>query len=368
MKPFALPPYPYDRLNNLRAVAVERFEAAVDMSIGAPFDAPPTAVIEALSSSGLERGYPASIGTLDFRNAAKDWLAREFGAEVSVEQIGATVGLKELVVGAPHWLRHRNPDKDTVLYPAISYPSYAMGAQLAHGRAVAVPLDHNGQMVLDDVDADDIARASMLWVNSPGNPTGDLQDLEVAAGWGRSHKIPVISDECYIEFTWSGEPDTIVKYGTEGVLAVHSLSKRSNLAGIRAGFYAGDDELVHWFGEMRKHTGMMMPGPSQHAATVALRDQQHVHVQRKVYEQRLRSMIDVLNLVGVQAPMPAGGFYLWAPAPEGAWPLAERLAKTLGLIVSPGEFYGDAGSGHVRVAVVQSDEAIETLRERAKAS
>ncbi len=365
MKPFELPPYPYDRLNDLRAIADERHAYAVDMSIGAPFDPPPPSVVEALSASGLERGYPASNGIAPFREAARDWMASQFDAHVdATTQIGATVGLKEFVAGIPHWLRLRDPDKDTVLYPAISYPSYAMGAELAHGRAVPVPLDEHWNMVLDAIDPADVARASMLWVNSPGNPTGAISNLADTAEWGRSHGVPVISDECYIEFTWDGPADTIVKYGTEGVLAVHSLSKRSNLAGVRAGFYAGDDELVRWCQEMRKHTGMMMAGPSQHAAAVALRDQHHVEVQREIYRERLALMITFLAEVGVTAPMPGGGFYLWAPAPEGAWNLATRLATDVGLIVSPGEFYGADGSEYIRIAVVQSNEAIADLSNR----
>lgn len=364
MKPFGLPPYPYDRLNDLRAAAADKFGAAVDMSIGAPFDPPPEAAVEALATSGLERGYPPSIGTTDFREAARDWMSSQFGADIDADHIGACVGLKEFVVGAPHWLRHRNPEKDTVLYPSVSYPSYAMGAELAHGRAVPVPLDDDWKMDLDAVSSDDIARASLLWVNSPGNPTGALQDLGEIADWGRSHGIPVISDECYIEFTWDGPADTIVNYGTTGVLAVHSLSKRSNFAGVRAGFYAGDPELVHWFREIRKHLGLLVPGPSQWATAVALSDQQHVVAQRAIYEKRLHAMIDVLGKAGVTAPMPGGGFYLWAPAPEGAWNLATRLANEAGLIVSPGEFYGEDGSEFIRVAVVQPDDSIAELSRR----
>ena len=364
MKPFGLPPYPYDRLNDLRAIAVSKFGAAVDMSIGAPFDAPPQAAIEALATSGLERGYPPSIGSIDFRESARDWMSSQFGAEVDIDNIGATVGLKEFVVGAPHWLRHRDPSKDTVLYPSISYPSYAMGAELDHGRAVPVALDDEWKMDLDSISEDDIARASLLWVNSPGNPTGAIQDLGAIAEWGRAHRIPVISDECYIEFTWDGPADTIVNHGLEGVLAIHSMSKRSNFAGVRAGFYAGDSELVHWFREIRKHLGLLVPGPSQWATAVALRDQDHVDAQRAVYKKRLRDMIDFLAKFGITAPMPGGGFYLWAPAAEGAWELATRLANEVGLIVSPGEFYGEDGSDFIRVAVVQSDDAIAELSNR----
>ncbi len=365
MEPFDLPPYPYDRLNGLRALARDRFGEAIDMSIGAPFDAPPSAVVAALSTSGAERGYPPSIGSEAFRRAAGDWVTTQFGVDLGPESIGATMGLKEFVSGLPHWLRLRDPTRDTVLYPATSYPSYAMGASLAHGRAVAVPVDEHWRLKLDEIDPADAARASVLWVASPGNPTGALEDLGAIAAWGRAHGVPVASDECYIEFTWNGAPRTILEHGLDGVLAVHSLSKRSNLAGVRVGFYAGDPDLVYWLREIRKHGGAMVPGPNQHAAVAAFGDQAHVVEQRATYEGRLHAMIEALAHAGVSAEMPEGGFYLWAKAPDGdAWGLAARLAEEAGLIVSPGEFYGDVSDDYIRVAVVQSDEAIERVNER----
>jgi aspartate/methionine/tyrosine aminotransferase len=365
MQPFGIPPYPYDRLNDARALAVERHGSAIDMSIGTPYDAPPAAVVEALSASGSERGYPASIGSPTFRTAAASWLDSQFGVSIDPMHLGATIGLKEFVAGVPHWFRLRDPDRDTVLYPAVSYPSYAMGAELAHGRAVAVPVDENWRLRLDAIDPADIARASLLWINSPGNPAGALEDLPAAAAWGRQHGVPVLSDECYIEFTWNGPGKTILQSGSEGVLAVHSLSKRSNLAGVRAGFYAGDPELVHWLQEIRKHAGSMPPGPTQAAAAVALSDQTHVEEQRATYHRRLLAMQEFLAVLDLDAPMPEGGFYLWVQAPGGdAWALTNQLAEQVGLIVSPGEFYGVAGQGHVRVAVVQDDAAIAELHRR----
>lgn len=366
MKKFGLPPYPYDRLNEARTAAAHRHGEVIDMSIGAPHDAPPAAVVEALATSNTERGYPPSIGSLEFRRAVSRWFDTQCGVEIDPQHVGATVGLKEFVAGVPHWLRHRDPDRDTVLYPAVSYPSYAMGAELAHGRAVPVAMDEQWRMGLDSIDPADIARASMLWVNSPGNPAGAVEDLNAAAEWGRAHGVPVISDECYIEFTWNGPGRTILESGLEGVLAVHSLSKRSNLAGVRAGFYAGDPELVHWLQEMRKHTGAMPPGPTQAAAVVALDDQDHVVEQKAAYHRRLLAMREVLASMGLEAPMPEGGFYLWVPAPEGdAWALTARLAEEVGLIVSPGDFYGEQGADHVRIAVVQNDAAIAELAARA---
>ncbi len=366
---FSLPPYPYDRLNDARSRAAERHGSVIDMSVGTPTDPPPAIVLEALASSGSERGYPPSIGTVAFRDAVASWLDRQLGCDVDVSSIGATIGLKEFVAGAPHWLRLRSPDRDTVLYPEVSYPSYAMGAELAGGRAVAVPVDGDWRLRLDAIDPADADRALCLWVNSPGNPAGALDDLEAAAAWGREHNVPVLSDECYIEFTWSGPGRSILQSGSDGVLAVHSLSKRSNLAGVRAGFYAGDPELVEWLQEIRKHAGFMTPGPSQAAAVAALSDQDHVEEQRDRYWTRLVDMAGLLAELGLDAPLPQGGFYLWVPAPDGdSWRLVNRLADDLGLITAPGEFYGAAGSDHVRLALVRSADDIGEVRRRMAAT
>jgi succinyldiaminopimelate transaminase len=355
---FQPPPYPYDRLDDLRAVAASWEGGAVDLSIGTPYDPPPAAVVDALGSSGTERGYPASVGTPAFRQAAAGWLERRFGAVIDAEDVAACVGTKELVAGLPHWLRLRAPDRDTVLYPQISYPSYAMGATLAGCRAVPYA-------TLDAIAPDDVARALCLWVNSPANPTGAVVDLAAAARWGRGHRVPVLSDECYIEFTWDGPGRTIVSEGTDGVLAVHSLSKRSNLAGARVGFYAGDPDLVHYLSEVRKHAGLMVPGPVQAAAVVAFADDGHVDEQRERYRRRLALLRTVLAALDVDCPSPAGAFYLWAAAPDGdAWALARRLATEAGAVVSPGEFYGPAGADHVRIALVQPDERIELVAHR----
>ncbi len=275
---FVPPPYPYERLDQLLAIAAQFDGGAVDLSIGTPMDPPPESVVTAFSSSGAERGYPASIGSVELRGAAARWIERRFDVAVPTSAIGACVGSKEFVGTLPQWLRLRSPERDTVLYPATSYPTYEMGAILAGCRPVAVPMD--GGIDLDAIAPADADRALALWVNSPGNPTGALDDLAAAAEWGRRHGVPVFSDECYAEFTWDGPARSILQHGLDGVVAVHSMSKRSNLAGARVGFYAGDAELVRYLQEVRKHVGMMVPGPAQWAAVVALDDDEHVAVQR----------------------------------------------------------------------------------------
>jgi len=239
-----------------------------------------------------------------------------------------------------------------------------MGALLGGCRAVAVPVE-SGRVALDAISPGDAGRALCLWVNSPGNPAGGLDDLAAAAAWGRAHRVPVLSDKCYAEFTWEGPAETILSSGLDGVIAVHSLSKRSNLAGVRSGFYAGDPELMSFLLEVRKHAGLMTPGPVLAAATVALADQAHVEAQRRRYWERLVRLREVLALAGVEAPLPAGGFYLWVEAPDGDdWGLVERLAAQGGMLTSPGEFYGEAGRGHVRIAAVAPLERLDLVASR----
>jgi succinyldiaminopimelate transaminase len=363
-EPFVPPPYPYERIDRFKPYG-DAFEGGlIDLSIGTPFDPPPAAVIEALGSSGTERGYPPSIGTPDLRAAVHRWMGRRFDLDVPVGQIAAAIGTKEFVGTLPQWMKLRSPDRDTVLYPEISYPTYEMGATLAGCRAVPVPMTPTGGVQLDAVDPADAARALLLWVNSPGNPSGILDDLEAAAAWGREHDVPVFSDECYVEFTWDGRGRTILEHGFDGVVAVHSLSKRSNLAGTRVGFYAGDAELVEYLREVRKHVGMMVPGPAQAAGVVALDDDEHVELQRDRYRRRLELTADVLSRwSGIDIAMPGGGFYLWFRVGD-AWEFTERLARDAGTLVSPGEFYGEAGRDYVRVAVVQPDDRISEIARR----
>ena len=359
MAGFTPPPYPYDRLAPLSEAGSQLPGGLVDLSIGTPYDPPPGLVAAALADADAARSYPPSVGTPAYRTAAAGGVQRRFGAELGIDQVAACMGTKELVAGVPQWLRLRTPERDTVLYPEISYPTYAMGATLAGCRAVPVPVDEAWRIRLDAIDPADAERALCLWVNTPGNPAGGLDDLGAAAAWGRERSVPVFSDECYAEFTWDGPSRSILSHGTDGVVAVHSLSKRSNFAGARVGFYAGDRELVRFLSEVRKHAGFMVPGPMQLAGAAAWSDDEHVAVQRDRYRERLDALAVGLRAFGLDVALPGGAFYLWVPAPDGdAWGLADELARRGGLLVSPGEFYGPAGAGHVRVAAVQPLERI----------
>ncbi|MGH9021938.1 MAG: aminotransferase class I/II-fold pyridoxal phosphate-dependent enzyme [Acidimicrobiia bacterium] len=373
---FTPPPYPYARLNDLRRLADTVPGGLVDLSVGTPCDPVPEVAARALAEAGPRAaGYPPAAGTPAFLAAACGWMRRTFGVEVEPSAVLPCIGTKELVSSLPHLLRLRTPSKDTVLYPAVSYPTYAMGAQLAGCRAVPVPLDADWHIDLSGVSPSDAERALVLWMNEPANPTGAAaspERFEETVAWGQTHAVLVASDECYAEFTYdtlgrSAAPHTALAASREGVLALHSLSKRSNLAGLRAGFAAGDPELVAYLRSVRTHAGMMLPGPVQAAAAAALDDDAHVIVQREIYARR-RALVGDWAAASDRVVSDGGpaSFYLWlrdSRAEPSGWRLASEMAEA-GTVVSPGELYGERGSGHVRVALVAPIERLSVAVER----
>ncbi len=379
---FQVPPYPYDQLDKAKELARSHPGGMVDLSIGTPADPVPQVVLDALAQGTGVAGYPPSAGTVAFKEAASGWLQRRFRLDYRPE-LAACVGSKEFVASTPAWMHLARPDRDVVLYPEVSYPTYEMGALLARCRPVAVPCRADGTMDLAAIDPEDARSALLLWCNSPSNPTGALDDLARLAEWGRQHSVLVASDECYADYTWEGEPRSILESGSEGVLALHSLSKRSNMAGLRVGFYAGDHDTVRHLSEVRKHAGLMVPAPAQAAAAAALGDEDHVLVQRSRYRERLEMLSQALEALGFEAPLPEGTFYLWVRWPAGAlprvgrghdadssqrlsgWQVAEWFAATAGALVSPGELYGDS-DGHVRIAVVRPTEQVAEVVQRLK--
>ncbi len=366
---FVPPPYPHDRLDAFRRLADAVPGGIVDCSIGNPVDPVPELVLAALAVAAPDgTGYPATIGSPALRDAAAGWIGRRFGVEVSPDAVLACIGTKEVVASLPRMLHLRDPSRDTVLYPAISYPTYAMGAELAGLRSVPVPLDADWHLDLSRVSAADAARALILWTNEPGNPTAAVSGPAAVAAtgaWARERGIIVAADECYAEFS-GGDPTTALAAGLEGVLVAHSLSKRSNMAGFRAGFVAGDPDLVRYLGEVRKHAGLMMPAPIQAAAAAALGDDVHVAEQRARYETRRDLMIAGLADLGLVHDGGPAPFYLWLRSEDqvdDGWELAARLAEA-GTLVAPGGLYGAAGADHVRLALTQPTDRLELVLER----
>jgi succinyldiaminopimelate transaminase len=344
----------------------------VDLSVGTPVDPTPEVIRAALVSAADAPGYPQTYGTPDLREAVAAWfLARRGVADVDPAGVLPTVGSKELVAWLPTLLG-LGPG-DVVAFPRVAYPTYDVGARLAG----ATPFAADATTAFGPV-----TRASapkLLWLNSPGNPTGTVLGVEHLAKvvrWARQHGVIVASDECYAELDWRTPeergrvPTTpsildprVTEGSHEGLLCVYSLSKQSNLAGYRAAFVAGDPALVRRVLEVRKHAGMMMPWPIQRAMLAGLADTDHVEEQRARYAERRAVLWPAVEAFGLRIDASQAGLYLWASADEDSWTTIGRLAD-LGVLAAPGAFYGPAGGEHVRIALTATDERIAVAARR----
>ncbi|MER5624154.1 succinyldiaminopimelate transaminase [Streptosporangium sp. NPDC002544] len=354
-----LPDFPWDRLTPLKELAASHPDGIVDLSVGTPVDPVPAIVRQALADASDSPGYPLTHGSERLRSAAAGWLRRRHGVILDQANVLPLIGSKELVAWLPTLLGVGAGQR--VIFPELAYPTYDVGARLAG----AEPYAADGLLALGP------ERVPLVWVNSPSNPTGKVlpaEHLRKVVSWAREHGAVVASDECYIELGWEEQPVSILHPDVcggshEGLLAVHSLSKRSNLAGYRAGFVAGDPALIKRLLEIRKHAGMMMPAPVQAAMAVALDDDEHAEEQRARYAARRAALRPALEAAGWKIEHSTAGLYLWASNGTGCWEQARALADR-GILVAPGDFYGTAGEGHVRVAVTAGDERISAAVRR----
>jgi len=371
-----LPDFPWDSLAQVKerasSVATADGLGLVDLSVGTPVDPTPQVVQEALRSAADAPGYPQTWGTPALREAVATWFATRRGVpDVDPDGVLPTVGSKELVAWLPTLLG-LGPG-DIVGFPAAAYPTYDVGARLAG----ATPQVVNGLAALGPLLPSNTPK--LLWLNTPGNPTGQVLGVEHLAkvvAWARQHGVVVASDECYAELDWrtdrgrSTAPTTpsildpqVTGGSHEGLLCVYSLSKQSNLAGYRAAFVAGDPTLVKQLLEVRKHAGMIVPWPIQVALTAALGDATHVEAQKAVYAARRETLLAGVRAFGLEVDHSDAGLYLWATAGEDAWVTLERLAAH-GILAAPGTFYGAAGRQHVRIALTAADERIAAAAQR----
>ncbi|MFI6285271.1 succinyldiaminopimelate transaminase [Streptomyces sp. NPDC051018] len=355
-----LPVFPWDRLEPYKATASAHADGIVDLSVGTPVDPVPELIQRALVEAADSPGYPTVWGTAALRNALTDWVERRLGAVgAGHRNVLPVVGSKELVAWLPTQLGLGPGDR--VAFPQLAYPTYEVGARLCGASAVAyadpTELDPDG--------------LKLLWLNSPSNPTGRVlakDELIRVVAWAREHGVLVFSDECYLELGWEAEPVSVlhpdVCGGTyEGVVSVHSLSKRSNLAGYRAAFIAGDDAVLAELLQIRKHGGMMTPAPVQAATIAALGDDSHVTEQRVRYAARRTALRTALEGHGFRIEHSEAGLYLWATRDEPCWDTVAHLAR-LGILVAPGDFYGTAGERFVRVAITATDDRVESATKR----
>ncbi|WP_382465285.1 succinyldiaminopimelate transaminase [Streptomyces noursei] len=349
-----LPAFPWDRLEPYKATAAAHADGIVDLSVGTPVDPVPALVRQALTDAADSPGYPAVWGTAALRDALTGWAAERLGApDLAHTNVLPVVGSKELVAWLPTQLGLGAGD--TVAYPRLAYPTYEVGARLAGAEPV----------VYDEPTELDPTGLKLLWLNSPSNPTGrvlTVDELRRTVAWAREHGVLVVSDECYLELGWEAEPVSVLHPDVcggsyDGIVAVHSLSKRSNLAGYRSAFLLGDAAVLGELLQIRKHGGMMVAAPVQAATVAALGDTAHVAEQRDRYARRRAALRTAFEAAGFRIEHSEASLYLWATRDEPCWDTVRDLAER-GILVAPGDFYGTAGERFVRIAFTATDERV----------
>jgi len=355
----ALPDYPWDLLEPAKAKAAAHPGGIVDLSVGTPVDPVPALIRQAFAAASDAPGYPLTAGEPALRAAIAGWLARACRASGELGVL-PTIGSKELVAWLPTLLGI-GPG-DVVVIPSVCYPTYEVGVRLA--GATVVRSDSLTALGPDP-------RVKLVWVNSPSNPTGRVlpaAHLRKVVSWARERGAVVASDECYLALGWETQPvsvldDEVTGGDYAGVIAVHSLSKRSNLAGYRAGFLGGDRALVAELLAVRKHAGMIVPAPVQAAMVAALGDETHVAAQRELYAARRDALRIALTKAGFEISHSEAGLYLWSTRGEECWQTVDWLAER-GILAAPGAFYGPAGAQHVRIALTATDERVAAAAAR----
>ncbi|OMB95007.1 succinyldiaminopimelate transaminase [Mycobacterium sp. NS-7484] len=350
-----LPEFPWDTLADVTALARSHPDGIVDLSVGTPVDPVAPVIRDALAAASSAPGYPTTAGTPALRASARAALERRYGITgLAPDAVLPVIGTKELIAWLPTLLAI-GPG-DAVVVPELAYPTYEVGALLAGAQVLrADSLTQLGPQ-----------RPALIYLNSPSNPTGKVlpQDhLRKVVSWARERGVLIASDECYLGLSWEAQPLSVLHPSVcdgdhTGLLAVHSLSKTSSLAGYRAGFVAGDPALVAELLAVRKHAGMMVPGPVQAAMVAALDDDEHEAVQRERYARRRAVLLPALQQAGFTVEHSEAGLYLWATRGEPCRDTVRWLAER-GILAAPGEFYGPAGAEYVRVALTATDERID---------
>jgi succinyldiaminopimelate transaminase len=347
-----LPDFPWDALAPFGESAKAHPAGIIDLSQGTPVDPTPEFIQSALRDASNSPSYPVTIGTPELRASITEWAKANLGATGDFAVL-PLIGSKEFVAWLPTFLTAQS-----VLYPEVAYPTYLVGALLAKAEATAVAIDASSWPTGD-----------LAWVNSPSNPTGRVHsdyEYRAAIDWSRRSGGVVVSDECYLEFGTNVTPTSILSCtngDNKNILAVHSLSKRSNLAGYRGAFVIGDPALIAQILEVRKHAGMMVPLPIQKAMVAALSDSAHVAIQRDRYNARKKALAPALKAAGFAIDFSDAGLYLWATRNEDCWASVAWLAE-LGILATPGIFYGEKGSEHIRIAMTATDAQINDASAR----
>ena len=350
-----LPDFPWDALAPFGDIARSHSDGIIDLSQGTPVDSTPEFIQTAFREASNSPSYPLTAGTPELRAAITQWAHERLGATGDFDVL-PLIGSKELVAWLPTILEAKK-----VLIPEIAYPTYHVGALIGQAESIPVGIDANQWPIAD-----------LAWLNSPSNPTGrvhTVDEVNACIQWSRNSGATLVSDECYLDFDHTAKSFSVLSQtngDNSNILAVHSLSKRSSMAGYRAAFMIGDSQLISRIREFRKHAGMIVPLPVQKAMTVALADNEHVIQQRTRYNGRRDLLRPALEAVGFRVEFSNSGLYIWCTRDEDAWVSVEWLAHR-GILATPGSFYGEKGANHIRIAMTATDERIKSAVLRLKA-
>ena len=353
-----LPDYPWKSLKPYSEKAAKHKDGAIDLSVGSPIDPTPDSVQQALKKFSNAPGYPSTAGTLEFRESVVEWFARRRQvAGLHPDQVMPTIGSKELISWLPTFLG-LGPG-DVVVQPKVAYTAYAVGAALSGATLVSEDNPENWP-----------ENSKLIWINSPGNPDGKVLGVAgFAKAVARARELGALlaSDECYAELGWSDPWDKEVIPSVldprvcgdshEGILCVYSLSKQSNMAGYRAAFAVGARDLIRDLVNLRMHTGMIMPLPTQQAVIAALADSTHVAAEKEIYSKRRATLLAAVTDFGFEVTDSEAGLYLWATMGQDCWSTVDQMAE-LGIVVVPGSFYGEHATKHVRFSLTATDNDI----------
>ncbi|OHR34865.1 succinyldiaminopimelate transaminase [Corynebacterium sp. HMSC074C04] len=359
-----LPQFPWDSLTRAKATAAAHEEGMVNLSVGTPVDEVASIIRQGLSEGAAAPGYPQTVGTPELRAAIVAAMARRYGvtgleSAVNGGNVLPVIGTKEAIgwlpfllgVGAGH----------TVVIPELAYPTYEVGVRIAGAELLRA----------DSLTQIGPASPTLMFINSPGNPNGKVlgvEHLRKVVEWARARDVIIASDECYLGLGWTEQPVSILDPRVcdgdfTNLLAIHSLSKTSNMASYRTGWFAGDADLIAELVSVRRHMGLMMPGPIQHATIAALNDDSHEAEQKQRYSDRREILRDALVAAGFRVDDSEGGLYLWVTRGEDCWQTVDWLAER-GILVAPGSFYGPKGAQHVRVGLTATLDDIEVAAAR----
>ena len=358
-----LPEYPWEQLKPFSAKAALHERGAVDLSVGSPVDPTPAIIQEALNASSNAPGYPSTGGSAEFKSAVVEWFARRRQVSgLTPAQVMPTIGSKELISWLP--LMMGLGPGDVVVQPKVAYTAYVVGAAMC-----------GAEIVSEDDPELWPSNAKLIWINSPGNPDGRVLTVaEMKAAVDRARELGALlaSDECYAELGWDEWADQLIPSvldprvcgdSHEGVLAVYSLSKQSNLAGYRAAFAVGETSLIKALVNLRMHSGLNTPAPVQRAMAVALADYEHVAIAKELYRERREVLLAAVREYGFELSASQAGLYLWATLHEDCWKTVDRMAE-LGIVVVPGTFYGEHSTQHVRFSLTATDANIAEAAKR----